>query len=188
MDLSKLPKLSETPAPPQVDRAAERRDEVERYLARYDAPGSSAAEAWISIAIGAILLLMSPRLLQYMFSPGTFSEKWTFSNPDGSPLAYPKTVFFWGDVALVAFALVLIVEGVVLVIGRKHIAVVVFAFCLTVAATLFNLGYVVVMLQMGYGPQIFSLLAVAFGGYIAFYEWNLLQSLRMLHKAASARA
>lgn len=185
MDLSKLPRLSESPAPPP-NAASERSEEADRYIQRYDTSG--AAEAWISIAIGAILLLMSPRLIQYVLSPGTFTQKWTFTDPTGAPLAYPKTVFFWGDVALVAFALVLIVEGIVLVFGRRYIGVILFAFLLTIAASLFNLGYVIVMLQMGYGPQIFSLLAVAFGGYIAFYEWNLLQSLRMLQKAASTRA
>src|SRR4051812_70934 len=76
MDLSKLPRMSETPAPPPppadpnapainpaTTTTRRRRDDDDISLAP-----SSAAEAWFSIAIGAVLLLMSPHTLGYFSS------------------------------------------------------------------------------------------------------------------------
>jgi hypothetical protein len=177
MDLSKLPKFSESPAPPPNAPADPQRVRPQHL----DYGGGEQrtfgfAEAWMSIALGVIMLILSPRLLQYLMSPTSFSQKWTFSAPDGSPLDYTKTVFFWGDVALVMFALVLIVEGLVLAFGRR-VGPIAFALGLTVLATLINLVYVIGMIVGGYGPQIFSMLAVAFGVYITYFEWTLLKSL-----------
>ncbi len=184
MDLSKLPKLSESPAPaPPPPQVAPQRPAVapREDLALRESP---AAEAWISIAIGVILMLLSPRLFQFILAPGTFDQKWTFNDPSGAPLAYPKTVFFWGDVALIAFALVLIVEGLVIAFG-KSAALLAVAFVLTALVTALNFFYVVAMMWSGYGAQIFSLLAVAFGGYIAFYQWRLLKAMLAARRARS---
>src|SRR5438067_848485 len=127
MDMSKLPKLSQSdrPAPPeQPAPIPENSYEAAAALQSRDGAG---AEAWISIAFDVIPLLLSPRLLQYLFSPSTFPQKWTFFDPQGNPLTYTRSVFFWGDLALTAFALVLIVEGLVLIFARRA-APVAFAF------------------------------------------------------------
>ncbi len=139
--------------------------------ARPDEPGGG-AEAWISIVMGLVLIFMSPRIWQYLLMRGSFT--WEFQDEQGNPLAYTKTVFFWGDVALAAFALTLIAEGVVIAFTRRP-ALIAAAFGLTVVTTLLNFLYVAWMVTKGYGLQLFPALAVAFGGYIAVYEWRLWQ-------------
>ena len=174
MDMSKLPRMSQSPAPP-----APAADDPLPYHEPSTPPdtNNTAAEAWISIAIGVILLFLSPRIWQYLASPGTFGQKWTFNDASGNPLAYPKTVFFWGDLAITTFALVLIIEGLVLAFARKP-ALVLIALVFTVLTVALNLVYVVAMVVQGYGLQILSALAVAFGVYIAMFEWRLLGALR----------
>ena len=117
MDLSKLPKLSETPRP-DVEQSPE--PAPLPYAADYHQAGSG-GEIWLSIALGLILLFMSPRFLQYVISRSTFPQKWKFNDAQGNPLTYTQTVFFWGDLALMLFAVVLIVEGIVLALGRRRI-------------------------------------------------------------------
>ena len=60
----------------------------------------SFAEAWISIAIGLILLFATYalRLIQFLLSPSTFT--WNFSDEKGQPIKYTQTVFIWGDAAM----------------------------------------------------------------------------------------
>jgi hypothetical protein len=179
MDLSKLPKLSNTQ--PAADRSPDGPDASASVPpAIRPAPPQFAfggAEAWISIAVGVILLLMSPRLLQYVSSQlfGT-QFTWTFSDHTGQPISYTQSVYLWGDLALTLFALVLIVEGILLAWVRRP-AVVLAAMVLTILVTLFNLIYLVMMLP-NYGLQIMSAFAVAFGVYIALHQWRMAQTLR----------
>lgn len=202
MDLSKLPKLSQTTRNPDPGAArpgsggkfcdqcgqplrqgAKFCDSCGTPLGEWPASvekgprGEVGAEAWIGIAMGVLLLFLAPRLILYAISPATFPEKWSFNDAQGNPLPYTKTVFFWGDIALTAFAAVLIVEGIVLVLGGARvlrIASVGFA----IITTLFNLGFVIWMMINGYGFQILSGLAVAFGIYICMQQIARLRSGR----------
>lgn len=188
MDMSKLPRLSQTnkddaptpipggappPPMPSPDRNVPDYQPRDRVGAAY-APGIG-AEVWISIAVGVILLLMSSRFWQYVFNRANFT--WTFSDPQGNPLTYPQTVFFWGDLAMVAFGFVLVAEGIVLALARRPM-VIAAALVFTVLATMLNLAYLIVMMQRGYGLQLISAFAVAFGVYIAMSQWSLLGALR----------
>jgi hypothetical protein len=192
MDLSKLPKLSQTnkadspgltdepPADTGVDSpAVNALPEIAPTRQPFSAPlaAASMADIWISFAVGGILLLMAPRLLQYVFARSTFG--WTFTDEQGNPLPYIKSLFFWGDLALTSFAFVLIAEGIVLLLGR-WLVLLMTLFALTSAVTALNAIYVVVMLQRGYGVQLFSVLAAGFGVYIAILQWGWIQSLRAL--------
>lgn len=133
------------------------------------------AEVWFSFAMGLLLIFMSPRIWQYVFMRGSFT--WSFQDELGNPLPYPKSVYFWGDVALAAFALTLIAEGIVIGFVRRRIWIGA-ALLLTVITTLGNLLYVSSMMVKGYGFQLYSGLAIAFGVYIALYEWKLYQRSR----------
>ena len=197
MDMSKLPRMSQTPPPPPEPSAAPQ--EEGRATGGVAAPGSayrreleygvepapSFAEAWISIAIGLILLFATYalRLIQFLLSPSTFT--WTFSDEKGQPIKYTQTVFIWGDAAMLLFALVLIIDGLLL-FTRKP-ALIALAFGLTALTVATNLFYLVMMMSRGYGFQIASAIAVAFGVYIAIFQWKLLQSLRMSRAAAAMR-
>lgn len=206
MDVSKLPKLSQTPAPPPTDPVAgvdgpppppaiaaamSARPEWCRKCHAPNAPNSRfcascgaglggptgaapveiGAEAWISVAVGLLLLLMNPMFIKFLFAPKPYTP---FVDPT---INYADSINFWSDLVITAFALVLIVEGVAIVFARRP-WVVLFAFFLTVATTIANLLYLVTTYGQ-YGLALYSALAVAFGVYIALYQWRLYQSLRL---------
>jgi hypothetical protein len=184
MDLSKLPRLSETdkhaPQPPDPEslldpQPADRPPVVSPMPAATVGP-----EAWFSIGIGVILLLMFPRFLQWASSRvlGTHFNEFVLS--DGTIVPYPQVPTFWMDLGPTLFGIVLILEGVALVLARNRL-VVWFAFVLTVAATAYNIGYLV-MSYSTQGLALVSAFAGLFGVYIAMYQW------RMLHPAAVYRA
>lgn len=193
MDLSKLPRLSNSEKPPAAAPApvqpqaqahaapvatAPVLDPAAQTAGRSPGGFDNTMDAWLSIAIGLILNLITPRIWQFACSKLFGSQfTWTFNDAAGNPLPYSQTVFFWGDVAFAAFATCMILEGIILITVRKPLTVGI-ALAMTLTATLFNLGYVAYMMQNGYGFQIFSGLAAAFGVYLAMYEWKLLQSLR----------
>ena len=182
MDMSKLPRLSETQRQQEARAAA-----VAATPATHAAPPpgvdyapaspmeNTGPGAWFSIAIGVIVLLLNLRFWQYFLFRSQFT--WTFSDATGNPLEYPQTVFFWGDLAMVSYGIVLIVDGLVLAFVRQPAAIMA-AFALTMIATLLNLGYLVVMMGMGFGLQLMSALAVAFGVYIAMSQWRAMGMLR----------
>ena len=146
----------------------------------FDAGAGGGAEIWISIAIGAILLLMQPRLIQYLSHRlfGTYFAP--FIHPEtGDEVPYTTLVVFWSDLGLTLFAIVLLLEGLVLAFTRKR-ALVMIAFGLTVLTTAYNLAYLVYTFSSG--VAILSAMAVAFGVYIAIYEWRLLQQSRPLNR------
>jgi hypothetical protein len=175
MDYSKLPKLSQTPPPPPAEPDAPSKPSWPAETAPIERAGQAAAgpEAFVSIAIGVLLLLMAPGLIKFLINgdPGGISDE------AGQPMRYVDSVFFQGDLALTAFALVLIVEGLVIAFVRRP-ALVLAALALTVLATILNLLFVVNMQRAGYGLQILSALAVIFGIYIALFEWRVYRQMR----------
>jgi hypothetical protein len=188
MDMSKLPRMSQTPAPPPpldetapappTDQARPTRAvPVHEREYVYEPSTGPLAEAWISLAIGVILLLMFFRPIEYLLtSKQSFEQKYSFSAGDGSPLTYPQTVFFFGDIAIVSFAFVLIFDGLILFTRKPKLIAA--ALCFTVIAVLLNLAYVVRMMSGGYGLEFASALAVAFGIYVAIFQWKMLQTFR----------
>jgi hypothetical protein len=186
MDFSKLPKLSDSPPPPP-----NRPDDDPPPAAPLAHPidkqpvsrAVSFADVWIGIGIGVVLLLISPRFLQWAFSRiGVGQFTWTFSNPDGSPLAYPDSVFFLGDIAVTAFALVLIFDGIIAALRRPVIGLRI-AIGLTVITVLLNLYYVATMFSQ-YGPQVFSLLAFVFGIYLLTMQLSNLKQAQTARRTA----
>ena len=182
MDMSKLPRMSDTQRQQQAHAAAVAQPPPPPGTAQpapvmykpVQAEGAG-PEAWFSIAIGVIVLLLNGRFWQYFVARSSFT--WTFNDAQGNPLAYTQTVFFWGDLAMVAYGIVLIVDGLVLAFARRPAALLA-ALTLTIVATLLNLGYLVAMMSMNFGLQLMPALAVAFGVYIAMSQWRMLQMVR----------
>jgi hypothetical protein len=221
MDLSKLPKLSQTPPPPpqyQTDTAAPpdglprpaaagvelfcrcgapinpgtnfcsncgasyheavggRGAGTPTYRARDDdAAMIGGAEAWLSIAMAAILFFLAPNAWRYHFKPASFTN--TYSDAAGNPMAYTATEFYWVDLGLAAFTAVLLIEGLVLLFGRRVPALLAIALALTVAATALNV-YVLARSYSLIGFQIMTAVAAAFGAYIAIHQFALLRAMR----------
>lgn len=194
MDLSKLPRMSKTDPPPAdapaaacpacgeplrpdakfCDRcgAAVGAGAVD-YALRFDPPPSY-GEAWISLGLGAIFLFVSPRFFQWLAHPSRTDFDAT-DTATGAVIPYMKSAFFWSDAGPALFAVALIFEGLVILFARKKPLIVV-SLVVTAAAVLANVVAVVQLQRINAGFPLASGLAVVFGGYIAWYEWRLLQA------------
>jgi hypothetical protein len=156
------------------------------------------AEAWISVGIGILLLILCPTMTKYLSSKVFHTHFAPYADKDHNPNAsdsaimtldgevtevipYTKTTpandpNFGSDLSISTFALALIVEGIALVLSRQP-AVVGFAILVTIAATLLNLIYVSRTLAGKYPFPLVSALAVIFGIYMALYQFRLLQTV-----------
>ena len=156
------------------------------------------AEVWLSAIIGAFLMLMGRSFAGWLMAkltgqPYVTGATWAPGNdhgyPAGSPVGYWELEGFvaLNDSAIFLFGLAMVLEALVLaLVGtrfRRKVGLVTLALAMTVAATAYNLFVGGKLLSAGLLP-LMSLLAVAFGGYIAMYEWRLLQSLRATSRAA----
>ena len=179
MDLSKLPKLSDTKSaegdapptavpPPPVDV-------LPRSTAR-PAPVVGLAETWLSIGVGAFILLFWPRFLQWASSRLFHTAFNEFKLDDGTVIPYPHVPEFWGDLGPTLIGLVLILDGLLLFTRRRGLIGV--AVGLTLISTVYNLAYVIYSFGT-YGLAPVSLLAVIFGGFILMTQWAAYQSARV---------
>ena len=188
MDVSKLPKLSQSDVPPPALVEPEGQRPIQF------APANRVAEAWISIAVGIILLLYTPQTLEY-FSSKFFHTRFTpYIDPttdppspvyyaiytDGSKIYYRDSPVFWRDLVVTAFALVLIIDGCLMVRARRPV-VVMAALSLTVITSVANLIYVVATYNT-YGLAPVCALAVVFGVYIAISQWSVFRMLSTTNK------
>jgi hypothetical protein len=176
MDLSKLPKLSETPKPPAPPPPPQNDPPSQKSTDYAPEPASVGMEAWISIAVGIFLLLMYPRFLQWLSHRVIGSHFNPFVDSAGNIVPYSQVPEFWGDMGPVFFGLVLIFEGLVMAFIRRT-ALVAVVLTLTALATLYNLIYLV-MSYSRFGLAPISFLAVAFGFYICMYQWKYLRLKR----------
>ena len=176
MDPSKLPSMSRRPRPevpsdgatPEPAGGPPRRADVD------PPPPVEAGTVWLNVAIGAILLFVTngPRnLLALATDPASLPA---FTDVDGSPMAYTATAFFWTEVGVTAFALLLVVEGLLLLAWRSRGA----AWTVVIASAavgLFNLA--VIPIAMGkIGFPLMNAVAAAFAGYVALTEWGRLKA------------
>jgi hypothetical protein len=175
MDLSKLPKMSKTgesrpgseetePARPPLDHGANPR------------PAVGLAEAWISIALGVLLLFIFPNTLSYVHSPAVFERNNSVTDAQGNTIPYTKSAYFWTDLGVTVFAVALIVEGIVLAAARR-IAPLIFAFCLTVLGAVVNVVVIAYAYPLIGFPAVCGV-GVAVLGYMALTQWRLIGMLR----------
>lgn len=186
MDMSKLPRMSQTPPPPPAasEPAQEEGGRATRGVAAMDysytsEPAPSFAEAWISIAIGVILLFIYPYFWQWLISlVSNYQPPFLpITDSTGAVVPYTQSIFFFSNLCIFAFALVLITDGLVLFTRRPALLMLALGFTVVTAAM--NFISVVIETMQGRGLPIASALAFAFGVYIAMFQWKLLQSLRM---------
>jgi hypothetical protein len=183
MDLSKLPKLSQTP--PQAATPASSPAESAQPEAPPTGPAPklvpvvlvpSLADAWFSLAIGIIVLLVFPHTIEYLHSPATFQQNNPVTDPQNNPIPYPHSEFFYADLGMTVFGVALIIEGLAQIVALRR-PVVLSVFVLTSAAGLFNL-YVVIRTYNVIGFQLFCAVAVAISGYMALSQWSIAKLLR----------
>jgi len=184
MDMSKLPRMSQSPSPPPP-ASDEATPPVADYRSANLPAESSSAEAWISIGIGLILMFCFPNFLQWLISLVSSYKPPFLPITDmttGAEVPYPKSIFFFSNLCTFAFALTLVCDGVLLFFRR--LLPTMLALALTAAATALNMVYLVKSFLNNEGFPIVSALAVVFGIYIANYQWKLLGSMRRTSRLA----
>ena len=187
MDLSKLPKLSESAPPPAPSQQPAPAPSPVDYAHRPDIGTSIGAEVWISLIIGLIFIMLGFNFARYLVTTASGRTyhtgiNWVEGEREGTEVAYPQLQgdVIWNDSALFLFGVALLLEAAVLLVAGtsltlKRPLVGVAAF-IAAAATLINLIAAGKMFSDGIMPLV-SLMAVAFGGYMAAYQWKLFKAL-----------
>jgi hypothetical protein len=206
MDLSKLPKLSgEAPAdPPAIadpppslaDNPPARAVEPLTYAAAVSAPFSAAADIWVSLIIGLLLLYVGRSFAQFALAsmtgkPFHTGVEWTAGAAQTGEVPYFQLEGYtaWSDTGIFLFGLVLLLDAIVLALtaripGRAR-PVLWFAAAMTAACVLSNAILCVLMFSAGITP-LASVVAVAVGGWIFLDQWRLLRSTAFPHARPAA--
>jgi hypothetical protein len=193
MDMSKLPRMSNSPAPPPQpsgDPAPARAE----YQSRVDPAIATAAgaEIWIAAALGVIFMIMGRTFGAYLFAtlagrPFPTGVIWQTGPNAGLEVAYPDLQGFTmlTDASIFLFGLTLVLDAIVLFASafaaKVRQPLVLFGLTVTVLVTVFNIYVVIKLLSSDITP-IISLLACAFGVYIAIYQWNLFRAARAMRE------
>jgi hypothetical protein len=193
MDISKLPKLSdskaqEAPAAPDQPVAP-----APVPTPQYPA-GNIGGDIWISLIVGILLCLLGKTFASFcmakiMHQPYHTTFFWDSDGPGGKAgeeISYFNLPGFtaWSDMGLFIFGLVLLFEAasktlLVLRPGKIARAALMFAIILTIAGVGLNLIACVKMLGGSIIPTL-SALAVAIGGWILFDEINTLKRTQVI--------
>jgi hypothetical protein len=189
MDLSKLPKLSEreNSAPPPPIPTPVNSPTPQRVADYQTIETSATAQIWLSAIIGLILLAIGRAFAQFLIAKLTGHEFHTGVIWQSGDLAGQEVSYFqlqgytaFSDAAIFCFGLALILEAIVLAVVRRNTsanrALLAAALFITACTTAFNIVVAILLLQISILPLL-SALAVAYGGYISIYEWQLLKRL-----------
>jgi hypothetical protein len=163
------------------------------YAAPVRADAGVAAEVWLSAIIGVVLMLLGRSFGGYLLArltgqPYHTNVSWTDGPNTGQEVAYWQLDGFTAlnDSAIWLFGVAMLLEAVVLAAVntrfKAKVGLLRLALFITLLATAYNLFAAMKLLGAGVLPLL-SLLAVGFGGYIAVFEWRLLQQLRPAPKA-----
>jgi hypothetical protein len=187
MDMSKLPKFSQTPPPPG-ELPPEERATTSGVRVEPSPPVASGGDIWFNVIVGIIFLLMGRSFGSYLLSTVTHQPYHTgMVWPDGDAragleVAYPELEGnpMMNDSAMFVFGLAVLMDaGISVMLARQSglaRPLICLGLALTVGATAYNL-YVAAVLQKNGVLPLISLLAVAVGGYIAFQQWNIFKLL-----------
>jgi hypothetical protein len=191
MDLSKLPKMSQTPPPPPPPdsqpspqpnpQAADYQDQIAHVEA------GVGGMVWVSVILGAICIWLGRQFASYVVAKVSGREFHTQVNWVSGPKTGQEVAYWelggsqaWTDASIFLFGLALILEALALWVisgkmgGKKPVLAI--SLLVVVIATAFNLFTVVRIMGQGALP-LMSVVAVAMGGYMAMYQWKLLRVL-----------
>ena len=163
MDLSKIP-----PSRPPGEAPIE----PIQYASPATAMRPAGVDAALSIGVGIILIFMMPRMFQWA-SSRLFGTNFNEFMLNGSVVPYPQTREFWMDLGPAMFAVMLILDGIILLTTHRR-AWLMIALALTLVTALYNLGYLVATFN-SMGFAIWSAVATLFGGYLAWTHWKMLR-------------
>jgi hypothetical protein len=185
MDPSKLPN-SPPPNQPHVPHhptAEELSTPPKTNVHHYGSPlpgGFIPAEAWMSLVIGVIVLFMFPEFRQFITMHNHLDDFYSLhiiTDASGQSVAFEKSAFFYPEMGMTVFGVVLILDALVL-LRPRFVMLLWLTLTLTTLCVLLNIFAIIKAYdQAGFMP--YNALAVAFGGYIALYDWRLIQTLRL---------
>ena len=143
---------------------------------------------WLSLIIGLVVMMMgwgfakwaTATLLGHPYETGA---TWQTGDRAGQSVAYWDLMGHQAlsESALFLFGLACVLEAAAMAAGyarpRLRTTTVSVALLFTLLATVYNLVTCVVLFKADITPML-SLLAVGFGGYMAFAEWAMLRARR----------
>jgi hypothetical protein len=192
MDVSKLPKLSDTKSQipePATETPVPQAPVSMNYASRPYQPAGVGADIWISLVVGILLCMLGGTFGKFCIAklthqPFHSNMFWPDNDPQGR--GGQEVDYFdvqgsqaWSDMGIFLFGVILLFEAasktaLVLRPGKPARAVLMLATLLTVLGVLLNLIACFKLYSGGTIPLI-SGLAVAFGGWILSEEWNTLK-------------
>jgi hypothetical protein len=185
MDMSKLPKLSNTPAPPPPTEEDPAPAKAAPKVAYPDDPIPFSGMIWFNACVALLLIFMGRSFPSYVIAKATGQPfhtgvNWTSGDKAGTEVDYfdlqghtalsDSGIFFFGVVILAEAAVLLLLSK-----GRATRGLLRITFLLTVVVTAWNLFVMIKLFQFGVLP-VLTLLAVAYAGYIASEQRQMLKS------------
>jgi hypothetical protein len=183
MDISKLPKFSDSPPPPPNDQP----QPAEVIPPKPNPQAGVGADVWVSLIVGLLMIYMGLNFGKFLAAklggqPYHTNVNWTEGLQAGTEVGYFDLQGFaaWSDMGVFLFGLVLLLEAgakAILAIrpGAASRLILIAAIGLTLATVLLNLFVCVRLMSVQITP-IISGLAVAFGGWILVDEWRMLKN------------
>jgi hypothetical protein len=159
------------------------------------APRGVGAQVWFSAILGIVFMMLGWRFASFLIATISGREfhtgaVWTNGPKAGQEVAYFELSGYtaWSETGIFLFGFAMVLEAIMLATVRRNTPVsrafVGFALVVTAGMTLFNLIVVGLLFKAGLMP-IWSLLVVAFGGYMTMHVWQMFkQMLEMARDAA----
>jgi hypothetical protein len=182
MDFSKLPKLSESPAPPGGSQSQSQSQSpvstsyatpvVATRASRYE----YGLDAFIALVVGGIFLMLGMRFMRYLLgSPIDTGYVWPSSHPlANQPVAYwdLETAPAWGEMGFFVLGAASILSALLLLVAtmspRLRRPLLMFAIFLGVVGAGANVVAVIMQMKANIQPLI-SMIAILVGGMLAFF-------------------
>jgi cytochrome c oxidase subunit IV len=194
MDISKLPKLSDTksqtpPASPPEPVEESRPAPIDYANNPRYQPSGIGADIWISLCIGILLCYLggtfgSFAIAKITHHPFHTGVNWTTGPKNGAEVDYFDLEGFtaWSDMGVFLFGLILLFDAAaktvsVLRPGKPARFALMVAIFLTVLGILLNMIACAKLFSVSITPLL-SGFAVAFGGWILIDHWNALKRAR----------
>lgn len=133
-------------------------------------------EGYFSLAIGALVLLMFPRLLQWL-SHKAFGTAFAPFMLNGVEVSYLSQEAFLSDLGVTLFGVALVVEGLILLTARRCSWAIYLAAGVMGIATVYNAWYL--LTRFSGGLPVMSALAVIFGVYSTIQLTRRASAVRM---------
>jgi hypothetical protein len=151
------------------------------------------AEVWVSAIVGLVLMLIGRSFASWVIAKATGQPfhtgvTWQTDERMGQEVGYWELTGYTalGDCSIFLFGLAMVMEALVLALVHTRIrakaAIVWAGLLVTVVAILLNLLAAAKLFGVQIMP-LWQLLAIGFGGYIAIFEWRMLEQLRGRRRA-----